>query len=112
MFYVIYVNNFFCFSDNSSDTSSQKKRKTTDTLWTPWKKHTTPYTPDKLVIPLPVPHPAVIAVTINNRDTDDPIPLESEICQNILRGIEESQAVSDDKGLYNTRFLLFFLISK
>lgn len=51
------------------------------------------------MIPLPVPHPAHIAVTINNRDTDDPIPLESDICQNVLRGIEESHAVSDDKGI-------------
>lgn len=58
----------------------------------------TPYAPDKLVIPLPVPHPAHIAVTIYNRDTDDPIPLESEICQNILRGIEESHATTDENG--------------
>lgn len=64
----------------------------------PWKKHLNPYAPDKLVIPLPVPHPAHIAVTIYNRDTDEPIPLESEICQNILRGIEESHGTADENG--------------
>lgn len=49
-----------------------------------------PYSAEKLVIPLPIPHPAHIAVTIHNRDSEDPIPLDSEICQNILRAIEES----------------------
>lgn len=42
------------------------------------------------MIPLPIPHPAHIAVTIHNRDSEDPIPLDSELCQNILRAIEES----------------------
>lgn len=49
-----------------------------------------PYSAEKLLIPLPIPHPAHIAVTIHNRDSEDPIPLDSEICQNILRAIEES----------------------
>ncbi|XP_018574749.1 uncharacterized protein LOC108913652 [Anoplophora glabripennis] len=65
----------------------------------PWKKQSRPFSPDKMVIPLPVPHPAHIAVTIYNRDSDDPIPLESDICQNILRGIEESHASPDDSGI-------------
>lgn len=57
-----------------------------------------PYSPEKLLIPLPVPHPAHIAVTIYNRDADDPIPLESETCQSILRGIEESHVPSYDNS--------------
>lgn len=64
----------------------------------PWKKRNRPYTPDKMVIPLPIPHPAHIAVTIYNRDSDDPIPLESETCQSILRGIEDSHVSPDDSG--------------
>lgn len=47
------------------------------------------YNAEKLLIPLPVPHPAHIAVTIHNRDSEDPIPLDLDICQNILRAIEE-----------------------
>lgn len=69
-------------------------------MWMPWKKRNRPYTPDKMVIPLPIPHPAHIAVTIYNRDSDDPIPLESEICQSILRGIEDSHVSPDDSGKY------------
>lgn len=72
---------------------------TTKTMvWMPWKKQNRPYTPDKVVIPLPIPHPANIAVTIYNRDSDEPIPLESEICQSILRGIEDSHVSPDDSG--------------
>ncbi|XP_043281763.1 uncharacterized protein [Venturia canescens] len=58
--------------------------------WQPWKRQMRPYSAEKLLIPLPIPHPAHIAVTIHNRDSEDPIPLDSEICQNILRAIEES----------------------
>ncbi|KAI4456830.1 hypothetical protein MML48_8g00015589 [Holotrichia oblita] len=75
------------------------KNCTRTSLWMPWKKQTRPYSPDKLVIPLPVPHPAHIAITIYNRDSDDPIPLESEICQSILRGIEESHSSPDENGI-------------
>lgn len=68
------------------------------TPWTPWKKHPKHFSADKLVIPLPVPHPAHIAVTIFNRDSDDPIPLESDTCQSILRGIEESHISLEETG--------------
>jgi hypothetical protein len=61
-----------------------------DGRWQPWKRSMRPYSAEKLLIPLPIPHPAHIAVTIHNRDTEDPIPLDSEICQNILKAIEES----------------------
>ncbi|KAG7203922.1 hypothetical protein KM043_016942 [Ampulex compressa] len=62
----------------------------TEGRWQPWKRQIRPYSAEKLVIPLPIPHPAHIAVTIHNRDSEDPIPLDSELCQNILRAIEES----------------------
>ncbi|XP_063981609.1 uncharacterized protein LOC135164835 isoform X2 [Diachasmimorpha longicaudata] len=61
-----------------------------DTRWQPWKREMRPYSAEKLLIPLPIPHPAHIAINIHNRDSEDPIPLDSEICQNILRAIEES----------------------
>lgn len=62
----------------------------TEGRWQPWKRQIRPYSAEKLVIPLPIPHPAHIAVTIHNRDSEDPIPLDLELCQNILRAIEES----------------------
>ncbi|XP_071579554.1 uncharacterized protein [Temnothorax nylanderi] len=88
-------------SDKRCDTSglltSTKIRRRTMTSennsegrWQPWKRQIHPYSAEKLVIPLPIPHPAHIAVTIHNRDSEDPIPLDSELCQNILRAIEES----------------------
>jgi len=51
----------------------------------PWKRPQQPYMADKLCIPLPVPHPAHIALIIYNRDSESPIPLESENCIEILR---------------------------
>lgn len=63
-----------------------------------------PYSAEKLLIPLPIPHPAHIAVTIHNRDTEDPIPLDSEICQNILRAIEESPSVTAVENVVINRY--------
>ncbi|KDR19062.1 hypothetical protein L798_06418, partial [Zootermopsis nevadensis] len=60
------------------------------TMWQPWKQRCHSYSAEKLLIPLPVPHPAHIAVTIHNRDSEDPIPLDSELCQNILKAVEDS----------------------
>lgn len=59
--------------------------------WRPWKRENKLYKAEKLVIPLPVPHPAHIAITIHNRDTDDPINLHSEVCNNVLKALEDSQ---------------------
>lgn len=59
-------------------------------MWQPWKRHCNPYSAEKLLIPLPIPHPAHIAVTIHNRDSEDPIPLDLELCQNILKAVEDS----------------------
>ncbi|XP_066597146.1 uncharacterized protein [Prorops nasuta] len=82
--------------ENSGLLTSSKIKKCTmssncsgENPWQPWKRQACPYNADKLVIPLPIPHPARIAITIYNRDSEEPIPLDSEVCQNILRAIEE-----------------------
>lgn len=75
----------------SKQTSGQTTCKNDSSeCWQPWKRKSRPYNADKLLIPLPVPHPAHIAITIHNRDTDDVIPLDSELCCDILRAIEDS----------------------
>ncbi|XP_073996983.1 uncharacterized protein isoform X2 [Rhodnius prolixus] len=61
----------------------------------PWKRPDHSYSAEKLVIPLPLPHPAQIAIIIHNRDSDSPIPCDSEICRHILRALEEG---SEDSG--------------
>ncbi|XP_054282157.1 uncharacterized protein LOC128999597 isoform X1 [Macrosteles quadrilineatus] len=76
--------------NTKSHSGSARSRATGWECWHPWKRRCQPYSADKLVIPLPVPHPAHIAVAIHNRDTDDVIPLDSEICQEILRAVEDS----------------------
>ncbi|KAL4132482.1 hypothetical protein QTP88_009622 [Uroleucon formosanum] len=55
----------------------------------PWKRTQQSYMADKMCIPLPVPHPAHIALIIYNRDSESPIPLESENCIGILRALED-----------------------
>lgn len=92
------VKDIFSFLRESTTALGSLKNCTRTSLWMPWKKLNRPYSPDKLVIPLPVPHPAHIAITIYNRDSDDPIPLESETCQSILRGVEESHTSPDENG--------------
>ncbi|XP_014234034.1 uncharacterized protein LOC106657177 isoform X1 [Trichogramma pretiosum] len=73
--------------------------------WQPWKRHQRPYTADKLEIPLPIPHPAYIAVTIYNRDTEDPIALDSDICEHILRSIEDASGeMALDGGVLAGRY--------
>ncbi|KAK9508814.1 hypothetical protein O3M35_006279 [Rhynocoris fuscipes] len=61
----------------------------------PWKRPEHSYNAEKLVIPLPIPHPAQIAIIIHNRDSDSPIPCDSDLCRHILRALEEG---SDDGG--------------
>ncbi len=90
-------------------TSTRFRRRTmmgnlTEGRWQPWKRQMRPYSAEKLLIPLPIPHPAHIAVTIHNRDTEDPIPLDSEICQNILRAIEESPSVTAMESVVINRY--------
>lgn len=80
-----------CDSRTTLTTTKLRKRQTiVEEKWQPWKRQSKPYNADKLVIPLPIPHPVHIAVTIYNRDSEDPIPLDLELCQSILRAVEES----------------------
>ena len=58
--------------------------------WKPWKrKESSTNFQDKLLIPLPISHPVFIAVSIYNRDSDQPIPTECDLCWDILRSIED-----------------------
>lgn len=45
-----------------------------------------------MLIPLPIPHPVHISIAIYNRDSEQPIPLDSEICWEILKAIEDCQS--------------------
>lgn len=57
--------------------------------WKPWKRIRLEHKCEKMLIPLPLPHPVHIAISIYNRDSDQPIPIDSEMCWEILRSIEE-----------------------
>ncbi|EDW81624.1 uncharacterized protein Dwil_GK12174, isoform A [Drosophila willistoni] len=60
--------------------------------WRPWKQQCGEKSvTEKLLIPLPVPHPVHIAIAIYNRDTEQPIPLDSELVWEILKSIEDCQ---------------------
>ncbi|XP_055636132.1 uncharacterized protein LOC129775415 isoform X2 [Toxorhynchites rutilus septentrionalis] len=66
--------------------------KSTQSSWKPWKrKQAMKHAAEKMLIPLPIPHPVHIAISIYNRDSDHPVPIESDICWDILRSIEECQ---------------------
>lgn len=76
--------------------------KTGKTQWTQWKTRNSPrktYMAEKLLIPLPVPHPVVIAITIHNRDSEQPIPIDSDICREIMRAVEDSHLDLHGKSL-------------
>ncbi|CAG0891043.1 unnamed protein product [Darwinula stevensoni] len=45
----------------------------------------------KLMIPLPIPHPVLICALIYNRDNEESVPLESRICQHIMADLERSR---------------------
>ncbi|KAL5018538.1 hypothetical protein ScPMuIL_004260 [Solemya velum] len=56
----------------------------------PWKQPWQQSMFDKLELPLPIPHPAIIAVSVYNRENDsNPINLEDVFCQRIIRAIKE-----------------------
>lgn len=68
----------------------QTKTPESQKLWRPWKKKCDEKSvTEKLLIPLPVPHPVHIAIAIHNRDTENPIPLDSELVWEILKSIED-----------------------
>lgn len=60
--------------------------------WKPWKRKKVYNTKwEKMLIPLPIPHPVHIAISIYNRDSDlsSAIPVDSDLCWDILRSIED-----------------------
>lgn len=67
------------FRQFCSDIPTEIKYKTNEKIITPMKRLNS----------LPIPHPVYIAIYILNRDSDDPIPLDDNICLNILKALEE-----------------------
>ncbi|XP_045520407.1 uncharacterized protein LOC123711728 isoform X1 [Pieris brassicae] len=45
----------------------------------------------------PVPHPATVALVLHNRESDNPVPLETELCVEILRGLEDAPDCDDKR---------------
>ncbi|KFM67788.1 hypothetical protein X975_26213, partial [Stegodyphus mimosarum] len=50
-----------------------------------WRRKSKISHPEKLFIPLPLPHPVQISVIIFNRENEDPIPIETDLCLEILK---------------------------
>lgn len=74
---------------NQTNSSTQSTGDST-LYWKPWKRKRIPNDRwEKLLIPLPIPHPVHIAISIYNRDSDLPITLESDLCWDILKSIED-----------------------
>uniref|UniRef100_A0A2A4JJN7 Potassium channel domain-containing protein n=1 Tax=Heliothis virescens TaxID=7102 RepID=A0A2A4JJN7_HELVI len=46
----------------------------------------------------PVPHPAAVALVLHNRESDNPVPLDSELCAEILRSLEDAPDCDDKRG--------------
>lgn len=64
----------------------------------PWKRAHRRFSPEKLPIPLPIPSPANVAVIVHNRETEDPIPQESDICQVILKVLDDNSLLGGATG--------------
>ncbi|CAK1546958.1 unnamed protein product [Leptosia nina] len=45
----------------------------------------------------PVPHPATVALVLHNRESDNPVPIESELCAEILRSLEDAPDCDDKR---------------
>lgn len=76
---------------NRSTIRRKQAAKNVNTKWMYWmRKHNTEVVVPKIMLnPLPLPHPVCIAIEIYNRDSDDPIRLDDNICWDILRAVEE-----------------------
>ncbi|XP_042900994.1 uncharacterized protein [Parasteatoda tepidariorum] len=61
----------------------------------PWKKKPQSTFIQKLIIPLPLPHPVQISVIIFNRENEDPIPIETDMCSDILKAIADGAKSSN-----------------
>lgn len=81
-----------------------KKQSRSLFTWKLWNKtQTSSEQTEKLIFPLPIPHPAYISIFISNRDADQPIPLDSELCWEILRSIEECYGDQDALQMISNR---------
>lgn len=78
--------------------------------WRPWKKLDENNAAEKLLIPLPVPHPVHINIAIYNRDAEHPIPLDSELVWDILKSIEDCQSSEAMVSLLSYNSLKFYWI--
>lgn len=78
--------------DLLNDETCLMRKRFSWTHWKRWKRkpERKNIALDKMQIPLPIPHPVCIAIEIYNRDSDDPIRLDSDICWEILKAVEES----------------------
>ncbi|XP_013143012.1 PREDICTED: uncharacterized protein LOC106106899 [Papilio polytes] len=47
----------------------------------------------------PVPHPAAVALVLHNRESDNPVPLDSDLCADILRTLEDAPDTDDRREL-------------
>ncbi|XP_072932256.1 uncharacterized protein [Epargyreus clarus] len=45
----------------------------------------------------PVPHPATVALVLHNRESDNPVPLDSELCAEILKTLEDAPDCDDGR---------------
>lgn len=78
--------------------------------WVGWgrarRRHPPTPRPTQPPVPLPVPHPVTVALIIYNRDADSPVSLDSDICIDILRTIEEASPDADNtQGISPTFYL-------
>ncbi|XP_054716194.1 uncharacterized protein LOC129225725 [Uloborus diversus] len=72
---------------NAAANSIHKKEPKRQKLY-PWKVKCISHS-EKLFIPLPLPHPVQISVIIFNRENEDPIPIETDLCLEILKAIAD-----------------------
>ncbi|XP_055949382.1 uncharacterized protein LOC129983778 [Argiope bruennichi] len=88
------------FNPVNNTVSTVKKKETKNSLLNykqqlyPWKKKLKHTHPEKILIPLPLPHPVQIAIIIFNRENEDPIPIETDLCQDILKAIADGSKSS------------------
>lgn len=76
--------------------SSLANMASTKTKRAPWKRESS--AGERPSLPPSVPHPAKIALIIFNRENEDPIPLDSDACQQILRAVCSGGGNADAVG--------------
>lgn len=69
---------------------------TSKTKRLPWKRQESGS--ERPSLPPAVPHPAKIALIIFNRENEDPIPLDSEACQQVLKAVYSGSSTAQPVG--------------